>query len=193
MIIIGLVAFISGAGAAVGVMRWQTPNPVAQSTTSTPKKGSLSTERPPVLEGRVVDDATGQPIPGVEIGLRETPTRRYTYTDDTGHFIFSNPPTQFYRLEAGKQHWTINEVSPVLPAGIAAKVYWEFFEFAPSTAVSVKSKDGQPMEGEQVSSPHPELHRFRYSDSVVELRAANLSPRNIANLGTETPTSERMR
>ena len=132
----------------------------------------------------------GIAIPNVEVGLRASPPmRRYTFTDDTGHFVFRNPPNQPYGLEAGKQHWTINQVGTGLVAPYPSS---DFFEFVTPSAVFVTGKDGQPMEGERVAftgigidgKPYPPpgqaFRRFRYSTSVVELRGENLSPGKVA-------------
>src|SRR5712671_5239300 len=150
IVVVALIAFVSGASTAVGVVRWHAAATVEQSSASAPPKTAPARERPPVLEGRVVDDATGEPIPYVEIGLHETPIRRFTYTDDMGHFVFTNPPSHFYSLESGTQRWAITHVSPLLSSCASSDPDKDFFEFQPSKAVSVKAKDGQPREGELV-------------------------------------------
>jgi hypothetical protein len=187
--IVALVAFVSGVSAAAGVLRWKAPAPLLSTAAPIPVKAG--SQHLPVLEGRLVDNATGQPIPFVEIALKQFPIRRFTYSDDTGNFFFTNPPVDPYGLEAGQQYWSVNEggsahfTSPDLRS--------EDFEFLGPSMVSVKSKNGEPSGGERVdfhsvspagkSFPPPgrELRRFRYDSSVIELRAENLSPGKLAS------------
>jgi hypothetical protein len=156
-----------------------------------PEKASR-TPNLPVLKGRVLDKTTGQPIPLVEVGLQPFPAaRRFTFTDSEGYFNFVNPPVA-YQLEAGSERWTIGYSREVTGSNIRPpKVDFELM--LPGTA-SVKSKDGQSLEGEPafhaiavrafVSKGKPfspndiEMRRFPYSTSILELRAANLAPGN---------------
>jgi hypothetical protein len=136
-----------------------------------------------------VDNATGQPIPFVEIGIKQFPIRRYTYTDETGHFSFTYPPEAPYGLEAGQEYWSINEgARPSIRPGPPSAT----FEFLGPGNVSVKNKTGQPSEGElnelsflapngtRYPPPGKKRRRFRYDSSIIELRADNLSPGKLA-------------
>src|SRR5262249_39759659 len=74
-----IVAFVSGASAAIGVAKWGKP--------SAPAPKPL-----PMLEGRIVDKNTGEPVSYVEIGLEPYPAlRRHTYTASDGTFRFGTP------------------------------------------------------------------------------------------------------
>lgn len=189
--IVAVVAFICGATASFAVLRWKGSGPVAPVAVIVPEK--TGTEPLPVLEGRLVDNATGQPIPFVEIGIKEWPVRRFTYSDENGYFMFTNPPQSPYGLEAGQRYWSINEGGY---ANIRRYPPADSFEFLGPSQVSVKDKTGQASEGERVElhsmissmirgKPYPppgkELRRFRYGSSVIELRADNLSPGKLAS------------
>jgi hypothetical protein len=189
-IVVAIVAFVCGASAALGVMHWPATN-MKSSNVSTHTIASVKDARSamplPVLEGRVVDKATGQPLPLVEIGLQEFPVRRYTFTDDTGHFVFSNPPDHAYQLEAGNQRWSLDTVSPFS----AHRFPSDFYEFYTPNPIAVKGKDGQPLKGERIvvhgvnfnGKPYPpagrEIRRFQYSTSIVELQTEKLQPGDV--------------
>jgi hypothetical protein len=186
--IVAVVAFICGAAAAGAVLRWKVSEPAARVAVIAPEK--MDTAPLPVLEGRLVDSATGQPIPFVEIGIKEWPIRRFTYSDENGYFMFTNPPQSPYGLEAGERYWSVNEGGF---ANFRQNRPGDSFEFLGPSEVSVKDKTGQPSEGERVEfrgrtskgTPYPppgkELRRFRYGSSVIELRADNLSPGKLAS------------
>ena len=178
--VVAIAAFVSGAS-AVSFLRWTVPAPTAPSV-AVPRSPS------PVLEGQLVDNATGQPIPFVEIGIREHPTRRYTYTDETRHFEFRNPPMNAYGLEAGPEYWSVSQGAHISFGTSPPSVT---FGFLGTDNVSVKNKNGEPAEGESnemsfaPNGPHSPptgkiLRRFRYDSSVIELRANNLSPGKLA-------------
>lgn len=189
IVIVAIVAFVSGAGAAVTVVRWNTPLPVEGTLSVVIDRDTRATETLPVLQGRVVDRATGEPIPNVEIGLQAfAPFRRYTFTDDQGRFGFTNPPSQGYRLEAGDQRWAINGNGGVSPSHVFPLS--DRFSIYTPTDLRIKDKDGQPLEGERTdlkgvvynekNAKFVDLMQrrrtFMYSSSTIELPATNLHP-----------------
>jgi len=179
--VVAIVAFVSGAS-TVSFLRWKVPAPTAPLVAVAEK---FPRSPSPVLEGQLVDNATGQPIPFVEIGIREHPIRRFTYTDETGRFEFTNPPMNAYGLEAGPEYWSVSERGSISFRTSPPSVS---FEVLGPGNVSVKGKDGQPLEGEleefkgviSKGTPYPppgkERRRFRYDSSIIELRADNLPP-----------------
>lgn len=184
---VALVAFVSGASAAVGFLHWNFPAPAETSAVAIPEKAPPASL--PVLKGRLVDNATGQPIPFVEIGIKQFPIRRLTHTDETGYFEFTNPPQDAYGLEAGPEFWSINEGARV---SFRHSPPSTSFEFLGPSNVSVKDNNGQPLEGErnELSFMAPngthyppqgkERRRFRYDSSIIELRTDKLAPGKLA-------------
>jgi hypothetical protein len=183
-VVVALVAFVSGASAAVGAMRWSTPavpTPIAEKT---PQKESNKVVRWETLQGRLVDQTTGEPIPNAEVGLQPSPTaRRYTYTDKDGRFAFLDPPGQGYKLDAGEQQWGISGLQPLDHSlGRPLDPSVEFYLFPPSHVV-VKSKEGSLVEGrrevmhgvvwlKELKKTRPETieyRAYRYDSSIVEL------------------------
>jgi hypothetical protein len=144
----------------------------------------------PVLEGRLVDDKTGEPIPFVEIGIKQFPVRRFTFTDENGHFSFTYPPDAAYGLESGPEYWVINEGAR---ASTRPEPPSDSFEFLGPSNVSIKDKTGKPSEGKleefhglvfkgkHYPPPGKEIRRFRYDSSVIELRTDKLSPGKLAS------------
>jgi len=189
-IVVAIVAFVSGAGAAVGAMRWNTAAPVAPAVVASPRaSGIVPDPSLPVLQGRVVDKVTGEPIPNVEVGLQAfAPMRRYTFTDDKGRFGFTNPPAQGFQLQAGKERWFLSGSGQVNPSFNFPPV--DRFSMYVPTNVVVKDKDGEVLEGERhdlkgiVSSDKnvklvdvlQRRRSFRYSSGIIELPATNLQP-----------------
>jgi hypothetical protein len=185
--LIAIVAFAGGIGTALAAMPWvNPPEPVEPGYLKVVIDSENAPSRPrmPVLEGRVVDKATGEPIPFVEVGLEPSaPMRRYTYTDDQGNFSFTNPPAT-YRLGAGKQHWALGGVEVVQISELPQRPNKNLYLWS-SNDIRVTNKEGQPIEGEvhslagavfdraAVSRPL-EYRRFPYSTSIIELRTTNL-------------------
>src|SRR5436190_16365296 len=68
IVVVAIVAFVSDASTAVAAMRWNTPATVALPAADAPPH--QNPVRLPVLQGRIVDKATGEPVPYVEVGLQ---------------------------------------------------------------------------------------------------------------------------
>jgi hypothetical protein len=183
-VIVAAVAF--GAGGVVGARKWKNQE-IRGASVGGPSTAPSSNEDLPTLSGRVIDKTTGVPIPNMEVGLRPAPDmRRYTFTDSEGRFSFINPPETPYRLEAGKQRWSISESGTAIRS--IPRPPKDFFEFLAPSDVIVRNTDGQLSEGERVEfhgrgfngKPYPpagkDIRRFSYSTSVVELQAENLTP-----------------
>jgi hypothetical protein len=176
MAVVAIVAFVSGIGTTLGVAQWGTPEHLETPLATNPAVADIPR---PVLEGRVVDTTTGQPIPNAEVGLQESqPLRRYTYTDNDGRFSFANPPTT-YRLEAGKDQWFIGGLEVV---AFAPRTRNTTFNLPLPNTVVVTNKSGQPVGGDLKTvgvvhnsgmSKPAEFRTFAYSTSVIELRAKN--------------------
>jgi hypothetical protein len=186
--LIAVTAFNSGALAASGFQHRPADYataPSRQKTADGPVKAAPEGRHAVVLKGRLVDDKTGQPIAGVELGLEPYPTsRRFTYTDEDGMFSFSNPPSAGYRLTAGDQKWSVGGAdstgihTPVSPN--------DHFLLNSPTAISVLTKDGQKQECKLLWGARefknlnwnlPDIRQFNYLDSLLELRAAALKSR----------------
>jgi hypothetical protein len=102
-IVMVILAFVSGASAAVGAMRWKAP---ATSLPVVPQQPELKPRSWEPLQGRLVDQTTGEPIPNAVVSLSPFPASRLdTLTDDTGHFTFLGPVEPRYVLEAGGREW----------------------------------------------------------------------------------------
>lgn len=128
--------------------------------------------QPVVLEGRVLDE-DGQPARHVKVDL-EAPSslRRFTYTDERGHFQFLNPPALGYVLTANKKRWGVWSYSlDQFEKGD------EFLLSAP-ISIAVVSKTGQPLKGDVpgfANGPQtPDFRSFRYSQSVLVLRTSKI-------------------
>jgi hypothetical protein len=185
---VGLVAFIAGAtfSSSIGL---KSPDKSASQPASQVVPESISAPRAKevVMEGRLVDKETGLPISNVKVSLEPGPLlTHYTHTDSTGRFQFPNPPSQGYRLTAGAQSWRVDGF--VIPAPFQNSVLppWDNFHLSIPTSVAVTSKQGTPVEGERLDfkgavsdkklKKMPEVRRFHYSTSVLELRASNFKP-----------------
>ena len=173
-----VVAFIGGVLFASTKATSQSVATILPDTRIASKKAAV------VLEGRLVDGATGRPIPNVELGLEPAPTsRRFTHTDDDGRFTFSNPPSQGYQLTAGRQKWGVGGIEVVGPPSNSMSN--DRFLLSIPTSMTVLTRDGKRQEGEPLpglagivftnkKSSMAELRQFSYSKSVIELRAENL-------------------
>jgi hypothetical protein len=128
------------------------------------------TPDPVVLEGRVFDE-DGQPARHVKVGLKPSPSlRRFTYTDETGHFRFLNPPSLGFVLSANQNEWGVWSYS------LDQFSKRDEFMLSAPTSISVVSKGGQPLDGVPLGlakGPQtPDLRSFRYSQSVLELQTS---------------------
>jgi len=187
---VGLLAFVAGAtfGAGIG-LKSQIGSPVqSASRVVAGRSNSLPAENEVVMEGRLVDKETGEPIANVQVSLEPGMLlRHYTFTDSTGRFRFVNPPPQGYRLTAGTQSWRVGGVIQPDPFRGTVLPPMDAFYLSAPASVAVTSKQGAPVEGERLEFKGavsfrnvklPEFRRFHYSTSVLELRASNLRPAN---------------
>jgi len=183
LVVVALIAFVSGVSAAVAVLRWSAAAPVIPQMAET--KEPSPSHRPPTLQGRLIDKATGKPVVNAEVGLQAfAPARRFTFTDEEGRFDFRNPPIDGYRLEVGNENWYIRGDGPV-PFKSNSVSSDRFIISTPD--ILVKDHNGQPLEGIRLSFEPPASYRknpklldllrrtrtFHYSSGTIELPVTN--------------------
>jgi hypothetical protein len=183
---VALVAFFAGAtlGSGIGFKSQIASSVQPASRMVAESSNSRSRQDEVVMEGRLVDRETGEPISNVRVGLEPGMLlRHYTVTDSAGGFRFVNPPAQGYRLIAGTQSWGVGGLYQPVPLQGTTLPPIDAFYLPIPTTVAVTSKRGALVEGERLEfrgavsltkRKLPEIRRFHYSTSVLELRASNL-------------------
>jgi hypothetical protein len=189
-LVVALIAFVSGGSLTLGLTKWSASSEPLEAPGSPVKKHRFN-----IMSGRVVDKATGAPIPFVEVGLNEIPTfGRYTYTNEHGEFAFLNPPAN-YSLRAGQERWAVGGPGVVEYAAAAPSTGYYYVSVPNringsgySNLVIRNKADNNPFAGDQTpihgvgfvrfgANPERipyELRRFSYSSTVLELAATDL-------------------
>jgi hypothetical protein len=180
VITVAAAAFISGT--LVESRPRQNP---AQLTRTPAQIKALPVRSQIKLSGRLLDNATGQPIPNVEVALEPHPAlRHFTFTESDGSFSFRDPPSTGYILVAGEKRLNF------LGTGAGKNCMWPNDEFILTNADTVKvlNKNGEPQPGEPLLGwvdfskqkgiflNFSKVRTFSYSGNTVELRVRNLVP-----------------
>jgi hypothetical protein len=143
-----------------------------------------------VLDGRVLDDVTNQPIPGSRVFLlnRYKKTVDVTNTDAAGHFVFRRPSNGWYRLEVhavGYQSAVTSVLWMTLDrdfAGLEVRLSPNIILLAPVEIVALSPPKTHPI------LANMEFRRSRgMGVQITREQIQNRNPQRITDMLTEIP------
>ena len=143
-----------------------------------------------VLDGRVIDDLTAQPLPSASVLLLDPYNKLvgYATTDDAGHFRFSQRRNGWYRLQVsaiGYQQALTPYVWPMrdhVYAELEVRLAPHTVLLAPVEVTALSPRETSPV---LANVEHRRTHGFGVQITRAQIEARN--PTNVSDMLTELP------